>query len=382
MKEFIESRYNLFLEDLQTLVNIDSGSSYTPGIKEIAIFFKKRFEAIGFKTTILLLGDEKIPCLKAWNKSEKTRSDIMFLGHMDTVFPYGEVKKRPFFIKDGKAYGPGVCDMKGGLLVSLHVLETLKEKGVLDDLSVLVAFNGDEETGSNSSRDWIFSNAKKSKRVFVFEPCRPGYRFVLKRKGYGWFRIIVHGQAAHAGAEPNKGINAVVELARQILAIDKLNSPGSGVSAQVTIIKGGNKLNIIPDKAIAEVDIRIANLEGEKKAESFFEILPEKPFLKNVKISVEGGICRPPMVPDQNVFNLWDIVRAKAKENNLEICHISTGGCSDGNFTTAAGVPTIDGMGLVGTNMHRKDEYIELESINNIILLIAKVCKHICEHRK
>ncbi|MCD4675999.1 MAG: M20 family metallopeptidase [Desulfobacula sp.] len=379
MKTYIATRYEQFLADFKTIINIDSSSDNKPGIEKVARFFKNRFLSLGLDVQILFLGNEKVPCLYAKQKQGKKPFDIMFLGHMDTVFPTGEVEKRPFSIKGSKAFGPGVCDMKGGLLVVLHVLETLKHEGILDSLSVCVAFNGDEETGSKASKDWIMSTAKKSRQAFVFETCRPGYRFVLQRKGGGWLKVIVKGQKAHAGADPEKGINAVVELAHKIVKINKLNQNDKGTSAQVTVITGGDKVNIIPNRAEASVDVRILKLEEKKGIEDFFNTLSKTPCLKGSEIIVQGKIDRPPMEPWDTTYELWDLIQSTGKQMGLPMEAISTGGSSDGNHTSAAGTPTIDGMGIVGANSHRADEYADLDSIDNMVWLVAQVCKAIGE---
>ncbi|MBU0462728.1 MAG: M20 family metallopeptidase [Proteobacteria bacterium] len=379
MKQYIETRHEKFISDFQTIVNIDSSSDNKTGIEKVARFFEKRFAGISLDTEVLFLGDKKVPCLYAEHQPSKKPFDIMFLGHMDTVFPTGEVEKRPFSITGNRAFGPGVCDMKGGLLVVLHVLETLKHEGILDSLSVCVAFNGDEETGSNTSKDWIMSLAKKSLRTFVFEPCRPGYRFVLQRKGGGWFHVIVKGQEAHAGADPEKGINAVVELAHQIVKINQLNQNEMETSAHVTVITGGDKVNIIPNKAQAWVDVRILKLEEKERIETFFKTLAEHTYLKGSEITIQGSIKRPPMEPGDATRKLWELIRSTGEKIGLPMEAISTGGCSDGNYTSAAGTPTIDGMGIVGANSHRADEYAELDSIDNMVGLVAQVCKTISE---
>ncbi|WP_300455877.1 M20 family metallopeptidase [Desulfobacula sp.] len=379
MKPYIASRHDQFLADFQTIVNIDSSSDNKPGIESVARFFDTRFSHIGLNSQVLFLGDNKIPCLYAAHKKGTSPFDIMFLGHMDTVFPPGEVAKRPFSIKDGRAFGPGVCDMKGGLLVVLHVLETLKHEGILGALSVCVAFNGDEETGSHASKKWIQSTAKKSLRTFVFEPCRPGYRFVLQRKGGGWFHVCVNGREAHAGADPEKGINAVVELAHQIVKINRLNQNDMGTSAQVTVITGGDKVNIIPDRATASVDVRILKQEEKNRVEEFFHTLGKTPCIEGSTIRVQGRIDRPPMETGKATRQLWDLVRSTGEKIGLPLEAISTGGCSDGNYTSACGTPTIDGMGIVGANSHSIDEYAELDSIDNMVWLVAQVCKAIRE---
>ncbi len=379
MRTFIRNRHDLFIKDLKTIVDMDSSSDNKPGIEAVALFFKERFEALGLDTELLILGKEKVPCLSARNRSDDKPCDIMFLGHMDTVFATGEAAERPFTVKGDRAEGVGVCDMKGGLLVVLHALEALKTHGVLDRLSVRVTFNGDEETGSEASHKWIEDSARQSKRVFVFEPCRPGYRFVLRRKGGGWFYLKARGKAAHAGADLHLGANAVVELAHQAVAINRLNDPEKGTSAQVTAISGGDKVNIIPDAAEAAVDVRIPTITEMERVDAFFKALPSNTHVDGVSISVEGGIDRPPMEPDQRTLDLWELLKACGKKTGMEIDYISTGGCSDGNFTSAAGTPTIDGMGPVGANAHREDEYIDLSSIDEITLLVAEACSTIAE---
>jgi len=377
MKSYIASRHEQFISDFQTIVNIDSSSDNKNGIEKVARFFENRFRNIGLETRVMFFGDKKIPCLYAEHKKEAKPFDVMFLGHMDTVFPTGEAAKRPFSIRDGKAFGPGVCDMKGGLLVALHAVETVKHEGLLDSLSICVAFNGDEETGSHASKDWIMETARKSLRTFVFEPCRPGYRFVLQRKGGGSFHMTVKGQEAHAGADPEKGINAVLELAHQIVRIHTLNENGKGTSAQVTVISGGDKVNIIPALAKASIDIRISMQEEKERVEDFFKTMADYTFLKGSKITVQGNIDRPPMESGEAAQKLWDLVRSTGKTMGLPMEAISTGGCSDGNYTSFSGTPTIDGMGIVGANSHRPDEYAELSSIDAMVLLTSRVCKAI-----
>jgi len=383
MNGFIAGRIDTFIEDLKTLVNIDSSSDNIAGIAHVAHFLSRRLAAIGFSVRIEKLGDRGVPCLQAANRSGDRPFDILFLGHMDTVFPTGEAEKRPFALDGDRATGPGVCDMKGGLLVALHVLEALHHDGVLDRLSIGVCFNGDEEVGSAASRQWIEEHACNSRRVFVFEPCRPGHRFVLQRKGGGGFQITARGASAHAGVEPEKGANAAVEIAHQAIAVQRFNDDaGEGVSAHVTVIRGGDKTNIIPDEARASVDVRVAKKSDVAPVEAFFQSLPENTHVPGVTLTVSGGVGRPPMEADERTMQLWRLIEEKAAEVGLPIEFISTGGCSDGNFTSALGIPTIDGMGPVGANAHRQDEYVELGSIVPQVQLIASVCKAIVQEKK
>jgi len=375
MKEFISSRYDTFVEDLKTIVNLDSSSGNSQGIAQVARFFENRFAGLGMVCELQFKGENRVPCLKAETRPGHDSYDLMCLGHMDTVFPEGEAAKRPFSTDGKRGYGPGVCDMKGGLLVALHAMEALHNQRLLDKLSICVAFNGDEETGSDASKAWIKETAAQSRRVLVFEPCRPGYNMVRRRKGGGWFYVTAKGKAAHAGADPEKGINAVVELAHQVTRIHTLNNPDKGTSAQVTVFNGGDKVNIIPDKAMASVDVRIAKLQEQKTVEAFFENLILTPHFPDAVIEVTGGIDRPPMesTPDSDI--LFQQIQERAKDLGIEPGGISTGGCSDGNFTAAMGTPTIDGMGIVGANSHREDEYVELSSILPMVSLVARLCE-------
>ncbi|MDZ7664442.1 MAG: M20 family metallopeptidase [Desulfotignum sp.] len=362
-----------FLHDFADVVNTDSASGNTAGILTVARFFEERLLRLGMNCEILMPGNGQVPCLKATIGAPPY--DVMCLGHMDTVFPKGEAAKRPFALHDDRAWGPGVCDMKGGLLVALHALETLKKTGDLDTMSICVLFNGDEETGSAQSRPLILETAGQCRHVLVFEPCRPEYRLVSQRKGGGWFRIEVTGREAHAGADPHKGVNAVVELARLVPLIQNLNDENTGTSTQVTVFHGGDKVNIIPSLATASVDVRILDPGEKPRVESFFAGLPRKRLCQDAQIRITGDIDRPPMAATKESLALEGLITRQAKELGIDMKAITTGGCSDGNFTASAGVPTIDGLGLVGANSHRPDEYVELASIPVMVSLISRVCR-------
>ncbi len=215
------SRYDLFLRDLETIVNLDSGSGHAPGLAAVAGFFQQRFERLGWHTRRIEFDAGAVPCLEVVNRrglGTDARLDFLFLGHMDTVFPQGTAARRPFSVRDGRAWGPGVCDMKGGLVTMLHAAEAAEQAGIAGALSIGMAFNSDEEVGSQGSRPWFEALAARSRRVLVFEPCRATGHRVLQRKGVADYEIRCLGRAAHAGVEPEKGANAVLELARQVLA--------------------------------------------------------------------------------------------------------------------------------------------------------------------
>ena len=378
MQQYIESRYDQFLRDLETVVNIDSGSGNINGLSAVLTFFEDRFNKLGWHTIRHDFEKGTVPCLEVTNKrlaEPGDRYDFLFLGHMDTVFPPGTVEQRPFAVKDGTAQGPGVGDMKGGLVQVLHVAETLQNEGLGGDASVCIAFNSDEEIGSHGSREWFEDLAIRSRRVLVFEPCRATGHRVVQRKGVGGFDVICQGKASHAGAEPEKGANAVVELAHQVMAIKDFGAPDVGTTVNVTTISGGTAENVIPDFARAGVDVRFSTEEEARRIESCFQQIREKTMVAGVSVEARGGINRMPMIPTEATLRLWDRIAAIGTRLGLEMKLIGTGGGSDGNFTAAQGIPTIDAMGPMAGNAHSVDEYLVLDSIVPNVRLVCEIIK-------
>ena len=368
-------RFERFLEDFEAIVNIDSSSANPEGVHRVAEFLQARLDALGLETNLDHLGQDGVPCLKACTPSRNGRYDFLLLGHMDTVFPPGEAAKRPFRIQDGRAFGPGVNDMKGGLLLAVNALETLNEQDALKDLAICLAFNGDEETGSTASRPWIEDMAAHCDHVLVFEACHPGYHYVTRRKGSIRVKVVAHGQSAHAGGVPQKGVNAVLELAHQVCRIHELNHSNSGITAQCTIFHGGDCLNVVPDRAETEVDVRVGTREESERVKAFFEALPKTAIHPDASIEIIFDEQRPPMEYSPASEALWEIVRKQAQKLDLAPEAIGSGGCSDGNWTAAMGIPTLDGMGPVGANSHREDEYMELDSILPTLAVAVKTMK-------
>ncbi len=382
MLDYIASRYDHFVEDLETIVNIDSGSGYSAGIRKIVAFFQERFSKMGWYARALAFEDGDVPCLEAANvdpHAPDTELDFLFLGHMDTVFLEGTAQQRPFSIDGKHARGPGVCDMKGGLVAMLHVMETLQHSKVADNLSVCAGFNSDEEVGSYASRAWLEELAAKSKRVFIFEPCRIGGQRVLQRKGAGWYNVICHGKAAHAGVEPEKGANAVVELAHHIVEIADFGNSELGTTVNVNIVNGGTKGNVIPDFAKARVDVRFAEINEVDRVEECFRQISQTTHVKGVRTEVDGEVNRPPMLPSDKTRQLWNQISEIGTRLGHDMKLIATGGGSDGNFTAALGIPTIDGMGPRGGRAHSEDEFLDLESITPTVQFVSEICKAAAE---
>jgi glutamate carboxypeptidase len=384
MLELIEKRFEKFLIDLETIVNIDSGSGYLPGLEDMCAFFQERFQKIGWLTTKRSFGGGKVPCLEVANKTlsgENSAFDMLFIGHMDTVFAKGTAADRPFTRDDKRAYGPGVLDMKGGLVTMLHVAEILQQTGAADDVAIAMAFNSDEEIGSRDSRPWYEGLAIRSRCVFVFEPWRATGERVLQRKGGGNFEVICHGKTAHAGAAPEDGANAVTELAHQILAINELDRSDRGTSVNVTVVSGGTTDNVIPDYASARVDVRIADPEEGQRIEEGFNALTRNVYTPGVRVEALGGINRPPMTPSEKTGRLWDRIKDIGESIGLEMTLTATGGCSDGNYTAALGIPTIDALGVRGGRAHNEGEYIEVNSIVPNLHLMCEIVKAFADGR-
>lgn len=384
MYDLIASRYDQFISDLQTVVNIDSGSHYPEGLNQVAAFFQERFDRIGWNTTRHAFDDGRVPCLEVSNRpldGADAKLDLLFIGHMDTVFKEGTAADRPFAMDDKRAYGPGVCDMKGGLVTMLHVAEVLQQTGTADDIAIAMAFNSDEEIGSHVSRPWYESLAKKSRCVFVFEPWRATGERLLHRKGGGVFYVTCHGRAAHAGVAPEDGANAVIELAHQILAIKELARIDRSTTVNVTVVSGGTAANVIPDLAKASVDVRIAEPDEAKRIEDGFNALSQNIQTADVTVEVSGGINRPPMVPSEKTLQLWEQIKSIGEAIGIDMRLTSTGGCSDGNFTASVGIPTIDAMGIRGGGSHGLDEYIELDSIVPNVHLMCEIVKGFTDGR-
>src|SRR6056297_28565 len=355
-----------YLSDLETIVNIDSGSNDIKGISRVADFFEEKYKNIDFKVKKHFVGnDSDTGCSLEITNTNLKEYDVLLIGHMDTVFPKGTAAERPFSIKGRRAYGPGVIDMKSGLLLIYYIIKAVESEVTEDPLSICVVLNGDEEIGSKNSRTLIKKKAENSKVSLVFEPGRANGDCVLERKGISGYKLKFIGRAAHAGVEPEKGINAVVELGNWILELDKLNNYEIGTSVSLNLIEGGTASNVIPAEATASLDLRFKSKEERKKVEDKLEELQNNPFVDGIKTEVVHRGMRPVMNPSQKTMRLWERVDKIAQKHGMNINWQATGGGSDANFTANQGVPSIDGLGPAGGEAHSVDEYLELDTIES-----------------
>ena len=359
-----------FLSDLATLVNIDSGT-YTPdGVARVADALQSRFEAAGALVE-RVAGTEYGPHLVArWPGASQGR--ILLVGHMDTVFPEGEVARRPFRIEDGRAYGPGVMDMKSGLLAGLYAARLLRERAPWAELVMLC--NSDEEIGSPTSHDLVAHLASQADVVLVLEPNSRVDKVTIARKGVAIFRLDVTGLSAHAGVEPGKGRNAIVELAHRLLAVHDLNDTFSGVTLNVGVIHGGERPNIVADSAHALIDVRAPDPEGVAAVEAALRrIADAEPSIEGTETRLSGRFMHQPFTQSAASARLFALADTVAHELGITLTGGATGGGSDGNTAAAIGAATLDGLGPAGGHAHNPGEYIEIASIAPRIALLGGV---------
>ena len=292
---------------------------------------------------------------------------ILLLGHLDTVWPLGTLKSMPCHIAHGRLWGPGTLDMKAGVAIALTAIELLAESSLLNREIVLL-LNSDEEVGSPVSRPVTETLASQCSAVYVLEPGQgPAYK--TARKGTGNWRIEIHGIAAHAGVDFEKGASALRELARIIETVSSWTDLSRGLTVSIGLAGGGSKTNVIPAQAWAEVDVRIARKADGPRIERRFNSL--KATDKRCVLAVTGGINRPPMERTRGTVRLYQQARSLASEIGIDLFEAATGGASDGNFTSALGTPTLDGMGAVGEGAHASHESVLIEHLAPRTALLA-----------
>jgi glutamate carboxypeptidase len=304
-----------------------------------------------------------------WENGEGD-GQVLLLGHFDTVWDLGTLERRPFQVdpRTGHATGPGVFDMKGGLVIGLFALQALGALGLEPRHRLVWLLNSDEELGSPTSRALIEAEARQSDYVLVLEPSRQGH-LVTWRKGIGRFRLEITGRAAHSGAAHAAGASAVRELAHQVLRLEGLTDYGTGVTVNVGRVEGGSRVNVVPPQAHAEVDLRVMTLRQAQQTErAILDLQPVDPW---VRVQVSGGMNRPPWERSRAGGKLFARARAVGQALGLELAEAGAGGGSDGNFTAALGIPTLDGLGVLGDHAHSDEEWADTHSLPSQAALLA-----------
>lgn len=302
-------------------------------------------------------------------ENSSSAGQLLVLGHYDTVYATGTLAKMPFRLRGGKAYGPGIFDMKAGIVQALFALQALQELKASLKKRIVFLWTSDEEIGSESSRKLIETEARRSDAVFVLEPSF-GPRGLLKtaRKGVGQAEVVVRGRASHAGLAPEEGVNAIHELALQLTRIEKWNDPRRGVSINADVIEGGTRVNVIAESARAILDLRALRTSDMRDLERRLYAL--RPVLKGARLELTGGFDRPPL-ERKMCAALFARAKSLAQQMHLSLGECTAGGGSDGNFTGALGIPTLDGLGAVGDGAHSSHEYVFIHTMPARAALLA-----------
>ncbi|MGA6988023.1 MAG: M20 family metallopeptidase [Terriglobales bacterium] len=368
---YFKDRRDAIVSTIRYLVEIESPSDNKAAVNRIGEAVAEEFSRLG--------GEIRFHQAKDFgshlqvNFGGKSAKPVLLLGHYDTVYPLGTLAAMPCRIEHNRLTGPGVLDMKSGVALMLHALAALqdwhREDGGLPR-PVTVFLVSDEEVGSESSRAITEALAKKSAAVLVLEPSY-GFQGAVKtaRKGVGEYLVKVTGKASHVGLDFQKGVNAILELARQIEKVSGFTDLKKGLTVNVGVVSGGSRTNVVPAEASAQVDVRIARMKDAAGIDRKMRRL--RPFNRKCKVEITGGINRPPMERTTGVAALFAQAAAIARELGWKLGEAAVGGGSDGNFTAGLGIPTLDGLGGVGDGAHAAHEHILISELPRRAALIA-----------
>jgi glutamate carboxypeptidase len=378
LRERAQARYSEFLGELETMVNIDCGS-YTPeGVNRVADLCERRFLDHGWEVDRRphhghpRLGDLVIGTLRGGGGP-----NVLLVGHMDTVFDDGTVAARPYTMEGDIARGPGVSDMKAGLLAGFFATHVLQDVGFDAFGTITYVCNPDEEIGSPFSGPIIRELAPAHDAALVLEGARANGDIVSARKGITDFTITIEGRAAHAGVEPEKGRNAILQAAHTILALQELNDRWPGVTSNVGVVRGGTRSNVVAERCELKADLRSTENATLEEAEAEVQRICAAPVVPDVRIRIDAHGWHRPMEKGERGRRLVDIAVGAASELGFELRDAATGGASDANTTSSAGTPTLDGLGPVGGDDHGPAEWVDLTSIVPRTALLAAIISRV-----
>lgn len=367
--DHFQNRQDAILNSIREIVDIESPSHDAARSREVVDWVEAQFRATGAE-----LEFERISCedgdhlvIRAFPGEGK---HTMLLGHTDTVHPVGTNELNPTRIDDDKFYGCGIFDMKANIILMIEALKFLNDNDLKPSRPISIFLSCDEEVGSFTGRPILESVAADAERCYVFEPSADG-KVKTGRKGTGLFTVRTHGIPAHAGLEPEKGANAIAELARHIDAIHAIADPAVGTTVNVCTIRGGTTSNVIPEHAECEADVRFSSMAEAARVDTAFRSLLSDD--ERVSLSVGGGINRPPMERTDAVVSLYEDARRLASGFGYELGETQVGGASDGNFVAALGVPVLDGLGIAGAGAHTLGEYILTDDIVRRATLVTSL---------
>lgn len=375
LRDLAGRRYRSYVDALEAMVNVDCGSYTNTGVDAIADRCEERFRSGGWsverRTHVPEEGNDRLGDLVIGTLEGSGGPRILLVGHMDTVFDEGTVAQRPFRTDGDLAYGPGVSDMKGGLLLGFLAVEVLQEAGFDGFGYITYVCNPDEEVGSPFSGPVIRQLAPEHDAAFVLEGARENGDIVSARKGITDYTITIHGRAAHAGVEPERGRNALVQAAHTIIALQALNGRWPGVSVNVGVAQGGTRSNVVPECCVLRVDLRSPELATLEEGEREIERLCRDTVIPDVTIDLVGNGWHRPMEKGEGGARLARAAIDLADELGFPLLDAATGGASDANTISAAGTPTLDGLGPVGGNDHAPGEWLDLASVVPRAALLA-----------
>lgn len=371
---YFETQRQNMIDLLTEMVNIESPSHDKARVDAFGTFMRGQFEALQCDSIEVFPLDDVGDCILAkWNAGSPGKP-ILFLGHMDTVWPVGTLAERPVRIdEDGRLYGPGAVDMKGGLTIALTAIRGLIQRDELPDRPIWMLLTGDEEIGSKHSRTVIQDVAAQCGLVLVLEPGTREGALKTRRKGVSSYRIYVQGRASHAGNAPEEGINAIIELAQQMLRLHDLNDLRNGTSVSVTMVEGGSAGNVIPASASAFVDTRvITQIEMDRIRETLEDLYPLAP---GAELRIENVHVRPPMEHNALMQATFAQCRTIGAAEGITVREDSVGGGSDGNITASIGIATLDGLGPQGDGLHALHEHVIINSLPQRAALCAAMLR-------
>lgn len=352
---------------IERLVTVESPSTDKAAVDRCGRVLVEMIRATGADVE-LLRQDVRGDHIRARIDGTRGSKPILLLGHFDTVWPIGTLERMPLRRDGDRLHGPGTFDMKAGIAIALSAIGALRETET-PHAPIVMLWTTDEEIGSGTSRQTIESEARAAAAVLVLEPALPGGAVKTARKGCGEFELTVHGVAAHAGLDPGKGASAIHELAAQIAAVERLQDLSRGISVNVGVIDGGSRPNVVAERARAVVDVRAPTRAAATELEAAFRAL--QPVRPGTRLTVQGGFERPPMERTPAVAALFAAAAEIAAETGHELREGAAGGGSDGNFTAALGVPTLDGLGAIGDGAHAAHEYVDVPSLTWRAALLA-----------
>ena len=355
---------------LRRLVELESPSTDKTATDRLGDVLAEELGASGAQVTHLP-ADRHGNHVRAVAGDSPDDGQILVLGHMDTVWEMGTLQAIPFRVENGIAYGPGIFDMKAGLVQLVFALRALRETK-RDPQRIVALINSDEEIGSPSSRPDIENEARRSRVALVLEPSLPPDGSVKTfRKGVGEFQLNVKGRPSHAGLDHEKGVSAIEEISRQVQLLHRMTDYKKGITVNVGTIRGGTRSNVVAADAHAEIDLRVSTAADAEEIQK--KILGLRPILKGAEIKVTGGIDRPPLERSPGVVDLYQKARALAAELGFDLGEGSAGGSSDGNLTAALGVPTLDGLGPMGDGAHAESEHVIVSDLPRRTALLARL---------